>query len=47
MHETIPHKLKITPVAASKTVKEKTVLLESVSEPVEEAIMDIDCPTEV
>lgn len=47
LHEAIPHKLNIAPVAASKTIKEKTVLLESVSVQVEEAIMDIDCPTEV
>jgi len=47
LHKTIPHKLEIATVAAPKTVKEKRDLPESVCEEVDEAIMDIDCPTEV
>lgn len=44
LHESIPHKLKVT---AAAVPQKPCVTEQSVSEPVEEATMDIDCPTEV
>lgn len=46
LHESIPYKLKIAAVADQKTV-EKRDSPERVREEVDDAVMDIDCPTEV
>lgn len=49
LHESIPYKVKITAAAAVRVKKtvEKRDSPERVCEEVDEAVMDIDCPTEV